>query len=364
MGSLQSIKMELFEHTDQKLFLVQAVQVVGPFLQGYILLGLLQKRVDVSSVHIRFSNGEEAVFTPKEEDIIYLTETVQYHSLGDKPTREWIIKWIEKEKQLGDFYPEGVQVIPKNYRGNILDFWEKIVLHSTESTRYLPSTENYFGHQLWPHATLAPHLMDGKWTIFNHLPLTRTGAAMRNQAGGVQTNNDGCIQIEIVLKAAEGPDLPQEALDVLASWIKWVCKETGIPLFFVDDFHFYPPEDGWRLGKEPWRLRGQFWNNFRGILGHQHADENVHGDPGKINIPYLRAKLLDNPPTGKEEEIMVTYFCKVKGGNALYIIPGDWSRAILVSTLEDWETLSQSTYKKINLGEVSQSFLDALNKEV
>lgn len=192
-------------------------------------------------------------------------------------------------------YPKGIPVIPTRYRGNNLDFWEKIVLHTTESVRYSPNTDSYYGHQLWPHATLSHK---AQWEIYNHLPLNRTSACMRNLSGGVQTNNDGCIQLEIAWTAGDGQFLPTEALDVLADWIEWVCDEVDIPKTFIDDFHFYPPENGYRLGKEPWRLRGPAWNNFRGILGHQHADENVHGDPGKINVAYLRERLQ-----GNEEEV-------------------------------------------------------------
>lgn len=190
------------------------------------------------------------------------------------------------------YYPKGHLVIPKHYTGNKLDYWEKIVLHTTEAVKYNPSTESYYGHQLWPHGTLYRQ-PSGLWTIANHLPLERTSACMRNQAGGVQTNNDGCIQLEIAWTAGEAQFLPKEALNELARWIAWVCDETGIPRTFIDDFHYYPPENGYRLGREPWRLRGSAWNNFRGILGHQHADENVHGDTGKIDVPYLRSILQE-----------------------------------------------------------------------
>lgn len=187
------------------------------------------------------------------------------------------------------FFPGSILVIPKYYTPKNMTRYEKQVLHTTESQNYNPSTDSYYGHQLWPHATLANR--DG-WSIYSHLPLNKVSPCMRNVAGGVETNTDGCVQIEIAWVAAEGPNFPTGGLDKLYEWLTWVESKTGIPNVFVDDFHYYPPEDGHRLGKEPWRLRGEAWNNFRGILGHQHADENVHGDPGKINIPYLRNKHL------------------------------------------------------------------------
>lgn len=192
------------------------------------------------------------------------------------PTEEWM--------------PDAILVLPISYRGNVLRSWEKIILHTTESSAYSPNRSSYFGHQLWPTFTFGPKLINNKfqWVWWQHLPLNHSAAAMRNLPGGVQTNNDGCIQIEIVWRAADGDVLPRQALDSLKKGLLWICSTTGIPYSFVDDFHYYPPENSHRLGKEPWRLQGSDWDNFRGICGHQHAPENVHGDPGKLDIPYLR----------------------------------------------------------------------------
>lgn len=206
------------------------------------------------------------------------------------------------------FYPDGIAVLPNNYKGSELTRWEKIVLHTTESKNYSPNSDSYYGHQLWPHATLAFSKKYNAWKIFNHLPLTRSSACMKNLAGGVETNRDGCIQIEIAWTAGEGQDLPKEALDVLKSWMLWVCKQTEIPYLFIDDFHYYLPEDGQKLGKETWRRSGPAFDAFRGILGHQHAAENVHGDPGKLNIAYLKV----TPPAAEipqeENSVMLDAF--------------------------------------------------------
>lgn len=190
------------------------------------------------------------------------------------------------------WYPDATKVIPKNYTGSVMTRYEKQVLHTTESYNYTPSPDSYYGHQLWPHCTLSRFL--GEWRLFQHLPLNRTSACMRNLQGGVETNRDGCIQIEIAWKAQDALNFPDAGYKVLCDWLEWVANQSGIPYRFVDDFHHYPPENGHRLGKEPWRLRGSAFDQFTGILGHQHADENVHGDPGKLNV----TKLL---PTGPEK---------------------------------------------------------------
>lgn len=183
------------------------------------------------------------------------------------------------------WYPQATRVEPKSFNRQKLTRHEKQVLHTTESKSYSPNSASYYGHQLWPTATAAK--FGGRWQIFQHLPINIMSAAMRNLVGGVETNRDGCVQLEIAWVAAEGHLLPTEALDVISDWMWFVHQETGIPWVFVDQFHYYPPENGIKLGQEPWRLRGAAWDNFKGNLGHQHADENVHGDPGKMNVGHI-----------------------------------------------------------------------------
>lgn len=212
------------------------------------------------------------------------------------------------------WHPTAIQVIPSSYTGSLLSSFEKQVIHTTETEKYTPSKVSYYGHQLWPHATLAQ--INNVWTLFQHLPLNRSSACMRNLVGGVETNRDGCIQIEIAYTAGKGQELPTGGLNKLYEWLSWVGRKTEIPFHFVDDFHYYLPENNYQLGKEPWRLRGAAWDSFRGILGHQHADENVHGDPGKINVAYL--KLLNTPITEEDDVVRATLTIK-EGSNEVYL---------------------------------------------
>jgi len=120
--------------------------------------------------------------------------------------------------------------------------------------------------------------------------LDRAARALRNQAGGVETNRHGVIQWEIVGYS----EVEHEHDYTEADWLWFgrecvgpVCDLLGIPKVAAE-FHDYPPENGHRLGSEPWRMTDQEWNGHAGLCGHQHAPENAHGDPGNLSRPIYR----------------------------------------------------------------------------
>lgn len=170
------------------------------------------------------------------------------------------------------------------------------VLHTTESDTYTPSAASYFGHDLWPHATIGILTTGpdrGEARIWQHGPITLAARAMKNERGGVETNRMRAVQVEIVWRAAEAGDMPDELLDAVRDWVHWVASETGSRLV-APGFH----------GSEaygtnaPQRFRPSAWQIFNGVCGHQHVPENSHWDPGVIDI--------DSILSATPEEIMAT----------------------------------------------------------
>lgn len=160
----------------------------------------------------------------------------------------------------------------------------KGLLHSTESDGFTPRRDSYFGHTSYPHFTVFGT------TVYQHIPVSRAARALKNLAGGVQTNTDTVIQVEVVARAAQ-PQWHELLVQTVARLMRWVEASTGVKPRTFDFFHDYPPEDGHRLGREPWRMSQSQWDRFDGWCGHQHAPENAHGDPGRIPIH----RLLDIP---------------------------------------------------------------------
>lgn len=174
------------------------------------------------------------------------------------------------------------------------------LLHSTETGT-------------WPDygaGTSAPHLtvrFDPKARTIaarQHFSTTRPSRALVNKAGGVQTNNARVFQIELIgscdLTFAKKhgylylPDLLEEAWarDALAAVLAAVSGSLGIPLTSSVVWANYPGSYGEKAAQ---RLTGAQWEAYSGWLGHQHAPENDHGDPGDIPIAEILAAAGGDP---------------------------------------------------------------------
>ena len=167
----------------------------------------------------------------------------------------------------------------------------KGVLHSTETTS-LPGYEN---GAVAPHLTLAPDFHGRKFTYYQHFPFTSYSRSLENRSGGIETNKDHVVQIEIVGTCDPDthnkwqnldrdhlymPELPRWALYDLGKLVEWFNHEYGIPLV-TTPFEAYPKSYGQFNGV---RMKSEQWSKFSGWCGHQHVPENHHGDPGAIRI--------------------------------------------------------------------------------
>lgn len=188
---------------------------------------------------------------------------------------------------------------------------EKIVLHTTE----VDGWPGYSDGSVAPHLTWR-YVPGAGRDIRQHFRFSQIGRALQNLAGGVQTNADGCIQIELVGtcdptyanggKGLYWPAAPDVVLELLAVDLSWLCSEFGLPRTFVPTWLPYPRS----YGNSAARLTGAQFNAFRGILGHQHVPENEHGDPGALNVAKLKQYMPSAAPGAPtrqfEEDVDVT----------------------------------------------------------
>lgn len=165
---------------------------------------------------------------------------------------------------------------------------KKIVVHTTETS----SWPGYQGGQTCPHFTVR---WNGKsLEARQHVSLAVASRALKNLSGGVQTNRDSAYQVEVIgtcdPKGPSGayywPGADDAALKALGEFINRVAVETGTSRQVLKDWVAYPKSYGFRAAQ---RLSLSQWDNFGGILGHQHAAENDHGDPGAMNVPRAMA---------------------------------------------------------------------------
>lgn len=177
-----------------------------------------------------------------------------------------------------------------------------ICLHSTEGT----SVPTYGGGGSAPNFTVAPDFVNKRAVWYQHFDFDESSRALRNLSGGVQTNTLNVCQIEIVGTCDPAahkrwttphlytPELPDWFKDELAEFLAWAHKSHAIKLQSKRP-------DGTKLVWKPYpssygangvRLSPDEWENFYGVLGHQHPPENDHGDPGDIDIDYILSKAV------------------------------------------------------------------------
>lgn len=160
--------------------------------------------------------------------------------------------------------------------GSMLGGPGKGLWHTTETATWPSYSTGSF-----PHLTV----MVGPGEQFvarQHIPFNRAARALRNESGGVQTNRVTRCQVEIVTRADVVDDhgLHPAMEDGLADLAVWLEAEWGVPRVCTVQFLTYPESFGAGNGV---RLEGAAWERYTGWLGHMHAAENDHGDPGALD---------------------------------------------------------------------------------
>lgn len=205
---------------------------------------------------------------------------------------------------------------PQKYPGASLERWYQddypgsametntVLWHSTEG-RTLPS---YGGGASAPNLTAVPDFSAKRLRWYQHYDIDVSSRALVNAAGGVQTNTLNVVQVEIVgtcdpsTSAGWGgsglymPNLPDWAVRDLAAFAKWMSMHHGVPLTSDVAFRPYPASYG-RLNNV--RMPQGVWNNYKGHCGHQHAPENLHGDPGAFPMRAILDRAKETPVTEK-----------------------------------------------------------------
>jgi hypothetical protein len=146
--------------------------------------------------------------------------------------------------------------------GSILGGKGMVLWHDTESSGFPSYSTGFF-----PHMTINP--LTGE--VRQHIPANRACRALRNESGGVQTNRWRVFQIECCGFANKVPFHP-----VMAEVAQWAKEHLGVPLECTVDWLPYDAS----FGDTRVRLSGAEWDSYAGHLGHMHAPENAHGDPG------------------------------------------------------------------------------------
>lgn len=175
----------------------------------------------------------------------------------------------------------------------------KLLLHTTETAGW-PA---YSAGASAPSLTYNPWMAasSNRWRQHNYLD--RSSRALRDPSGtAVRENQDGVVQVEIVCYCDPGlyrqygkgvNVLPDHAYEDLGNLLAFLNREWSVPLRRAPEWDTYPPSDSIRM-------TGPEYDAFTGVLGHQHASGNTHGDPGMTNAQVDRiltvAKRINGAP--------------------------------------------------------------------
>lgn len=135
------------------------------------------------------------------------------------------------------------------------------------------------------------------------LPLNVAASALAHPPE-VQTNHDGAVQVCIIGRAHDMPNLSADDLE-------WLGTDVLAPIsLLVPELHidisaeFYADTAGFTLATASARQRmaPAVWDNFNGQAGHQHVPGNDHWDPGGLNVRAITtaAHTVLNPTASGE----------------------------------------------------------------
>jgi hypothetical protein len=146
----------------------------------------------------------------------------------------------------------------------------KIVHHTTEGASASGAMAAYQANKSDPHFTVDGH------SIFQHIDTALSARALKNLSGGVQTNRDSALQIEVVGFAAKAKGLP--TLRNVARLCRWLEGMHGVPRIWPNG----PPKVATPAGHDPGghNRSALNWDTKGGHYGHCHVPENDHWDPG------------------------------------------------------------------------------------
>ena len=168
---------------------------------------------------------------------------------------------------------------------------KRLIFHTTE-TEGVPS---YGGGASAPHLTY--YVQRRRWV--QHSSLDHAARALRNAPGGVETNRQGSIQVELVCYSDKSVadkkssrlwvgNLPQYAYDDLAEFAAWCIVELGV----TNVVRLPRPTPKYGAGS-PARMTPLEWNVFNGFAGHFEVPENTHWDPGAFDFERLVVLVAD-----------------------------------------------------------------------
>lgn len=177
----------------------------------------------------------------------------------------------------------------------------KIVHHTTEGSTAAAAVAAFRANRSWPHFTVHA---DG---VMQHIDTKYASRALRNAAGGVETNTDTAYQIEVVGFAAQPKHI--KTLGNVARLCRWIEETHNVATVWPNGYPKVAVD-----GRDPGghNRDARTWDTTSGHYGHCHVPENTHWDPGytatevrQIMPPPAQVIVTTTTQPKKEKFVMV-----------------------------------------------------------
>ncbi len=169
----------------------------------------------------------------------------------------------------------------------------KIVHHTTEGGSVSGAFAAFRTHKSDPHFTV------DETKIYQHIDTNVAARALRNPAGGVETNRDSAIQIEVVGFAHRAKS--KATLRNVARLCRWLELKHGVPKVWPNG----PPKPAVG-GHDPGghNRNAATWDSKGGHYGHSNVPENTHWDPAYTadEVAFLMSYTGAEAPFGAADE--------------------------------------------------------------
>lgn len=144
----------------------------------------------------------------------------------------------------------------------------KVVHHKTQGDTAEGALRAYKTNRSDPHFTVGPN------GVLQHIDTAEAARSLRNAEGGVQTNRDGALQIEVV--GWSGTTCAPSTLENLVTLLVWIEQRHGVPWLWPEG---RPPLTSASYGLNNGERHSSLWDATGGHYGHSQVPENTHWDP-------------------------------------------------------------------------------------
>ena len=244
----------------------------------------------------------------------------------------------------------------------------KIVVHTTEGSGW----PGYSGGWSAPHGqTWLWHRATRRFEKRQHISHLRAARSLRNGPDPAQTNRNGAHQVESYGSCSRTwadkagitylPDLGDDFLvelgrEVLPTLARDVGSSTLVTPVWTQMPDCYGATALQRFSIRKWDL-------FAGICGHEHVpDQNLHGDPGDLNIPraVTLAKSEGTELTMADIKQILDKL-QVVEDRVDNVIHAVWhSNQVLMANGQTWSARHVLRHLSAHLGELDQDTLGAI----